>query len=157
MKFLLIIVIFLVLVGSIPAIACKEQTRFIPDPELPVVKKPKAKDRSLPEVLTSEKTLALFLLLPKKVLPLSNALRKLALADEEIKCITKDKQITVQWRSSPTSENGTEMHCIGYSLDQEPIVEVVYSWRNPGMILKSHSYTYQLTRKTNGWLIKRID
>jgi integrase len=96
MKFLLIIVIFSVLVGSIPAIACEEQTRFITDPELPVVKKPKAKDRSLPEVLTSEKTLALFLLLPKKVLPLSNALRKLALADEEIKCITKDKQITEQ-------------------------------------------------------------
>ena len=156
MKFLLISII-LNFAGSIPAIACEEKTTFIPDPEVPADKNPKAKLKSPPQVLTPEKTLDLFLLLPKKVLPLSKALRKLALADEEIRCITKDKQTTVQWKSSQTSESGTEMHCIGYSLNKEPIVEVVYSWENPGMIVKSHSYTYHLTRKTNGWLIKRVN
>ena len=157
MKLLLISIIFSNLAGSIPAIASEEKTTFIPDPEKPVVKNPKAKLKKTPPVLTLERTLDLFLLLPEKVLPLSKALRKLALADEEIKCFTKDKQTTVQWKSLPFSENGTKMHCIGYSLNQEPIVEVVYRWRNPGMIIKSHSYTYHLTRKTNGWLIKRVN
>ena len=143
--------------GIPSAVACEEKTMFIPDPEKPVVQNSKAKVKAPLEALTPEKTLDLFLLLPEKVLPLSNALRKLALADEEIKCVTKDKQITVQWKSLPFSESETKMHCIGYSLNQEPIVEVVYRWRNPGMIIKSHSYTYHLTRKTNGWLIKRVN
>lgn len=157
MKFWLRYIIFLNFTGSLPAIACEEKTTFIPDSEIPADKNSKAKLKTPPQVLTPERTLNLFLLLPKKVLPLSKAFRKLALADKEIKCVTKDKQTTVQWESSPRSDRATEMRCIGYSLNQEPIVEVIYRWQNPGMIIKSHSYTYHLTRKTNGWLMKRVN
>jgi hypothetical protein len=156
MNFFLLSCLFLIFAGNLTVIADEEKTTFIPDANSKEVKPHPAKPIPFPKVLTPEKTLELFLLLPEKVLPLSKASRKLALEDEEITHVTEGEQTTVKWLSSPFKNNATEMKCIRYTTNHEPIFEVVYKWNNPGMIIKSHSYTYHLTRKSNGWLIKRI-
>ncbi|MGJ8656674.1 MAG: hypothetical protein ACSHX6_09490 [Akkermansiaceae bacterium] len=146
----------LAVVQPLPAEA--EDTSFIPDPKPLENQAPKAKNKALPTppiALTHETGLALFLLLPEKVLPLSDELRTRAVEKEEIKSITRDKQTIVLWNPL-LGTSSTEMKCIAYTTDQEPVLEIIYRWDNPGLISKSHTSTYHLTRKPNGWLLKLV-
>lgn len=152
----LISTLFLIFAGNLSVIADEEKTTFIPDDNAQGAKPLTAKPESLPKVLTPEKNLELFLLLPEKVFPLSKEQRDPALDNEEIKSNTEGKQTTVKWTSGKQANDETEMSCIGYTTNREPLLKVVYKWSNPGMIIKSHSSTYHLTRKSNGWLIKRV-
>ena len=141
--------------------ASEQKPIFIPDPVPAAEAKTEVKAEtngisppSHKEVKANDH-LNLFLKLPYKVLPLKPTERQLALKHKEITSRIVNKETVVSYIANQVPFI-TEMKCIAYTIDREPVVEVIYTWDNPGLINQSHSYTYRLTRKTNGWLSVRI-
>lgn len=141
------------LLGIPLTLACEQKPLFIPDIEPQDPKGKKDVSLTSNKKIKTDNHLNLFLKLPYKILPLKPTERQLALKHKEITSRIVDKQTIVRHIAA---QSITEMSCISYTIDREPIAEVIYTWDNPGLIKQSHSTTYHLTRKSNGWLSLRV-
>jgi hypothetical protein len=95
-----------------------------------------------------------FLALPEKVLPLSIKERAEALKEEKIRQWGREWDSVVTWNEGIHASVATRV--IAYTADHRPVLDVIYSWKNPGMILKFHHYRYHCTRLAGGWLVERV-
>jgi hypothetical protein len=93
-----------------------------------------------------------FLALPFKVLPLTVRQRAEAFQEQQILTSGNGPGMRVTWNNG---HKNTEMMIVGYTPEYRPILDVTYTWLNPGLIFKIHSYRYSLERLQDGWLVNQ--
>ncbi len=94
-----------------------------------------------------------FLALPGKVLPLLGEEKAAALAKGGIIQWGAGWEATVTWDGGNMT---TAARVVAYTREYRPILDVIYSKRNPGMSLKWDHERYLCVRLAKGWRVVRV-